>query len=161
MTALPPCAVTAAAVSAEWFAPAPRQLRALPPRRSTWTIIGVPAMSSNGLPGRRVEAMRAGISTKVRCLLIGTGLKKPSKLVGVAGIRRVYTGCQSTGKPISQAVSGCAAIARFRGFPRGRKTAHLDLPAWGLIRNGLLRTQQNPRCRARDLPRAADYEFCR
>ena len=40
-------------------------------RRSTWTIIGRPAISSSGLPGSRVAAMRAGISTKVRVSVIG------------------------------------------------------------------------------------------
>ena len=36
-----------------------------PPRArlQTWTIIGAPAMSASGLPGSRVEAMRAGIRT--------------------------------------------------------------------------------------------------
>jgi hypothetical protein len=31
--------------------------------RHTRTIIGTPAMSASGLPGNRVEAMRAGIRT--------------------------------------------------------------------------------------------------
>ena len=31
--------------------------------RQTRTIIGTPAMSASGLPGSRVDAMRAGIST--------------------------------------------------------------------------------------------------
>ncbi len=41
----------------------PRPGRAGPPRarRSTCTIIGSPAMSASGLPGSRVEAMRAGM----------------------------------------------------------------------------------------------------
>ncbi len=30
---------------------------------ATWTIIGRPQISASGLPGRRVEAMRAGMST--------------------------------------------------------------------------------------------------
>ena len=31
-------------------------------RRQTWTIIGSPWMSASGLPGSRVEAMRAGMT---------------------------------------------------------------------------------------------------
>ena len=32
-------------------------------RRQTWTMMGAPWMSASGLPGRRVEFMRAGIRT--------------------------------------------------------------------------------------------------
>src|SRR5436309_6398005 len=38
---------------------------------------------------------------------------------------------------------------------------HSTIPAWSLIPNGLLRTQQNSRRHSRHLPRAADYEFHR
>ena len=71
MTASPPWDVTAAAISGVSVATATRPIRAASARRSTWTIIGRPAMSNSGLPGRRVAAMRAGISTKVRVSVIG------------------------------------------------------------------------------------------
>ena len=60
MTASPPWAVTAAAISGVSVATATRPMPAASARRSTWTIIGRPAMSSSGLPGSRVAAMRAG-----------------------------------------------------------------------------------------------------
>ena len=41
-------------------------------RRITCTIIGRPAISASGLPGRRVAAMRAGISTRMRGSVIGS-----------------------------------------------------------------------------------------
>ena len=47
------------------------EIAAASARRSTWTIIGRPAISNSGLPGSRVAAMRAGISTKVRGSVIG------------------------------------------------------------------------------------------
>ncbi len=32
-------------------------------RSQTWAIMGLPAISSKGLPGRRVESKRAGMTT--------------------------------------------------------------------------------------------------
>src|SRR5262245_36456114 len=68
-------------------------------------------MSFNGLPGSRVEAMRAGIRTRV--FAAGMSLRTPSKigirttqkgegLGGFAGILPGYTGCRSRGKPLSR-----------------------------------------------------------
>src|SRR5207248_593619 len=65
-TTSPPWAVTAAAISGVSVATATRPIAASSARRSTWTIIGIPPISISGLAGSRVEAMRAGISTKVR-----------------------------------------------------------------------------------------------
>ena len=42
--------------------PAPGRSPASMARRQTWTIIGSPWISARGLPGRRVEAMRAGMT---------------------------------------------------------------------------------------------------
>ena len=61
ITARPPAAVTAAAISVESVATATGPTAASCARRITRTIIGTPPMSASGLPGRRVEAMRAGI----------------------------------------------------------------------------------------------------
>ena len=71
MTASPPWAITATAMSGVSVATATRPIPAASARRSTWTIIGRPAMSSSGLPGSRVAAMRAGISTRVRGSVTG------------------------------------------------------------------------------------------
>ena len=143
MTASPPWAVTAAGDVGRVGCDRNPANPGLSARRSTWTIIGTPAMSSSGLPGRRLDAMRAGISTKVRFVVIGTGAKEtPGELVGIVEIRRVYTGCQSTGKPISQAVLGVRCESLLPGLShRPRDAGPLDLPAWSLIRNGLLRNQ--------------------
>jgi hypothetical protein len=58
------------------------------------------------LPGRRVAAMRAGISTKMRGSVIGTrsagSEEQAGNNRGLAESRGVYTGCQRPGKPISQ-----------------------------------------------------------
>src|SRR5438445_480480 len=56
---------------------ATRPIFASSARRSTWTIIGTPAISSSGFPGRRVEAMRAGISTRLR----GSVIREPAESV--------------------------------------------------------------------------------
>ena len=45
-------------------------------RPATWTIIGAPAMSASGLPGRRVEAMRAGIRISVDMEIVQGGSKR-------------------------------------------------------------------------------------
>src|ERR1700731_118855 len=74
MTASKPWAVTAAAISGVSVATATRPILAASARRSTWTIIGSPAIANSGLPGRRVAGMRGGISTKIRGLVIRCGL---------------------------------------------------------------------------------------
>src|SRR5580704_1293879 len=83
MTASPPWAVTTAAISGVSVATATRPISASFARRSTCTIMGAPAMSISGLPGRREDAMRAGISTKVRGSDIRTRLENLSELLGV------------------------------------------------------------------------------
>src|SRR5882724_8595802 len=85
MTASPPWAVTAAAMSGVSVATATRPILAASARRSTWTIIGRPAISSNGLPGSLVAAMRAGISTSVRVSIMGAGSGAARKQAGNNG----------------------------------------------------------------------------
>src|SRR5215470_10929343 len=141
MTASPPWLLTASAISGVSVATATRPILASLARRSTWTIIGTPAMSRSGLPGRRVAAIRAGISTRLRVSIIRTRLK----LRGIGGVKiaAVYTGCQGTGKPISPLPLGDGVKKiRFLGpFRRPRGRFHVDLPARSLIQDGLLRTQ--------------------
>ena len=62
ITATPPAARTASAISASAQATATGPIPASCARCITWTIIGNPAMSASGLPGRRVDAMRAGMT---------------------------------------------------------------------------------------------------
>ena len=58
--------------------PAPVRSPASTARRQTWTIIGSPWISARGLPGRRVEAMREGMTmsgfTVVRRLFCPQGM---------------------------------------------------------------------------------------
>ena len=68
MTASPPAARTAATISSASVATTTRPTSAAMARRHTCTIIGSPAMSASGLPGSRVECMRAGMTTSVRCM---------------------------------------------------------------------------------------------
>jgi hypothetical protein len=37
-------------------------------RRHTCTIMGLPAMSASGLSGNLVDCIRAGMTTRVRCM---------------------------------------------------------------------------------------------
>ena len=62
-TATPPLARTASAISGSPQATATGPISASRARSSTCTIIGRPWMSASGLPGSRVEAMRAGMTT--------------------------------------------------------------------------------------------------
>src|SRR5580700_10910807 len=68
MTARPPDLSTAAAISAESVATTTGPMPAAWARRSTCTIIGKPAISASGLPGNRVEAMRAGIRMRISAI---------------------------------------------------------------------------------------------
>ena len=61
MTARPPAFSTQAKIASESVATTTGPVPAASARRSTCTIIGVPAMSASGLPGSRVEAIRAGM----------------------------------------------------------------------------------------------------
>ena len=63
----PPAAVTAARSPARRRRRRPGRRR-LHRCRHTWTIIGSPPMSASGLPGSRVDAMRAGTRTIGLCM---------------------------------------------------------------------------------------------
>src|SRR5580692_5240267 len=68
MTARQPDLSTAAAISAESVATTAGPMPAACARRSTWTIIGKPEISASGLPGNRVEAMRAGMRMRISAI---------------------------------------------------------------------------------------------
>src|SRR3979409_2064460 len=85
MTARPPWALTTEAISSVSVATATRPICAASARRSTWTIIGTPAMSKSGLSGSLVAALRAGISTRGRFSVIGHGVTRVAKTYGNHG----------------------------------------------------------------------------
>ena len=87
ITARPPAFSTAVAIVSHRSPPRPGRARPPRARRSTWTIIGRPAISASGLPGSRVAAMRAGIRDQDASV-------SPDARCG-----RAYTGCQRRGKP--------------------------------------------------------------
>src|SRR5581483_9793298 len=96
MTARPPAFSTAAATASESVATTASPTLAAAARRRTCTIIGNPPISASGLPGRRVEASRAGMRTSVSDIAgaaDGCGKKRCC--------RSVYTGCLGRGKPVS------------------------------------------------------------
>ena len=108
---LPP-GLTTAAISGVSAATATRPICAPPPvahmddHRHAGDV-------GSGFPGRRVEAMRAGISTKSG-LVIGLGVRQcenSPEIRGIGAIRGVYMGCQSRGKPISQPRCLCGTNA--------------------------------------------------
>jgi len=63
ITASPPARVTASAIARASVATATGPMPAAHARRQTCTIIGSPAMSASGFPGRRCAPMRAGMMT--------------------------------------------------------------------------------------------------
>src|SRR5580692_8721968 len=63
MTARPPDLSTAVAISGESVATTTGPSFAASARRRTCTIIGCPAILASGLPGSRVDAIRAGMRT--------------------------------------------------------------------------------------------------
>ena len=78
MIARPPDFSTAAATASESVATTASPIFAACARRSTCTIIGSPAISANGLPGRRLEAMRAGMRMMVSGIGLATGVSGPN-----------------------------------------------------------------------------------
>ena len=88
MTARPPAFSTAAATASESVATTASPIPAAWARRSTCTIIGAPWISASGLPGRRVEARRAGM----RMMALGIGYRE-ARLTSVTKVdmsRRLY-----------------------------------------------------------------------
>src|SRR3569833_1989176 len=107
MTARPPAFSTAARTASESVATIASPLWASCARRSTWTIIGRPLMSAKGLPGSRVEAMRAGIRMMVlgwvfdiARIPLDTGENRPAKRRKAAD-GGADTGCQRQGELVA------------------------------------------------------------
>ena len=113
MTARPPAFSTRRRSPRNRSPPRPCRGSAACARRMTCTIIGSPAMSASGLPGSRVEAMRAGMTIRMRLSAIGP------ECAAAAACRsqihygsRGYTGCQRRGKPAI-----CAPSHRTNSLP--------------------------------------------
>src|SRR5262245_37318082 len=76
MIARPPAFSTAAATGSESVATTTSPILVASARRSTCTIIGMPWRSARGLPGRRVDARRAGM----RMIALGIGVAGTDRL---------------------------------------------------------------------------------
>src|SRR3954469_215662 len=131
-------------------------------RRSTWTIIGKPAMSNRGLPGKRVEAMRAGIRTRVRGSVMRFGPVLSREMVGMGSRSAPIYGLPEQGQTD---ISTWLGVQRESLIPvaHSRPPSGLQstFKAWSLIRNGLLRTQQDSRCHSGYLPHSAGDQLHR
>src|SRR5579863_5883553 len=99
MTAWPPDLSTAAAISAESVATTTGPSFAAWARRRTCTIIGSPAISASGLPGSRVDAIRAGIRTITPVMESGLYVLQDARQTGylcgdhLAGFRSLSEPC--------------------------------------------------------------------
>src|SRR5260221_4848147 len=74
-------------------------------------------MSRSGFPGRRVAAIREGISTRVRVSVMearGSERQITEEMTGVFKGSRVYTGCQKAGKPLSRSRCPYCAARRLQ-----------------------------------------------
>src|SRR5579872_6722460 len=164
MTASPPWASTTAAISGVSVATATLPIPAASARRRTWTIMGWPAMSNSGLPGKRTEDILAGISIKIRNLIIRDWSGTLEKQVGNNGdgpkARTVIRVARARANRYLIRASGAGAKGPIPDVFRGRFIRpNSTFPAWSLIRNGLLRTQQDHRRHPWHLPRFAGDEL--
>src|SRR5574337_500686 len=90
--AMPPADFTASATRRSSVATTAGPTPAALARRQTRTIIGSPLMSASGLPGKRVDAMRAGMRTTGLTTCFGGNRRR----------RRAYTCCQGRRKAAKQ-----------------------------------------------------------
>jgi hypothetical protein len=88
MTAVPPADRIAAATTSSEQATATGPTPAAIARRQTWTIIGASPIGAMGLPGRRVEAIRAGIRI-IGVISASWRIKPPRRRVD-AGVATPY-----------------------------------------------------------------------
>src|SRR4030095_9369902 len=148
MTARPPAFSTAAATGSESVATTTSPILAASARRSTCTIIGTPWRSAKGLPGRRVEARRAGM----RMIAWGIGIAgtdRPNDHLSIMtqGLIRVA---------IRQANRYLNAAAR-----RCRRRPPCHAPLRELSFDEFLRTQQDPWRHSWHLPDPARAQYSR
>ncbi len=161
MTARPPDFSTAVCTASESVATTASPIWASCARRSTWTIIGIPPISAKGLPGRRVEAMRAGIKSGSGTWMLWPSAPPARKFRRVltnvvpsdCRYRAAYTGCQRPGKPVS--VRRCRALG---GDPTRAATRPFREPYF----DEFFRTQQSPRRHPGDVPDRSGAQYrCR
>src|SRR6185369_11043282 len=127
MIARPPAAVTASAISAESVATITGPTAASSARRITRTIIGSPPISTSGLPGRRADAMRAGMRIRTSDGPIGRGFVSQFR-------RRLY------GLPARRQTGYLSAPPGAALAPIPPEILSFERPS----RDGLLRNQQDP-----------------
>src|SRR5258707_5545653 len=115
ITARPPAFSTQAAITSESVAITTGPISAACARRMTWTIIGSPAISASGLPGSLVEAMRAGMTTRI--ILCRARVRQDrqnaswvGRLYGLPGARQTGYLCAARGQ-----VHAACAIQASRG----------------------------------------------
>ena len=103
----------------------------------------------SGLPGRRVAAMRAGISTRMRVSVIRNEVSRPRKRAGNNGDRRkvgaLIRVARARANRYLNPAEGAARKLIPDAHPRPFAGLQSTFPAWSLIRYGLLRTQQDSR----------------
>src|SRR5262249_23020178 len=145
MTARPPAFSTAAATASESVATTTSPIAASRARRSTCTIIGTPLRSARGLPGRRVEARRAGMRT------IASG-------IGIAGKPGRMTLSIMPEALIRVAIG---QANRYLIAAAWRLSPHRHAPPREPSFDEFLRTQQDPRRHSRYLPCFARAQYRR
>src|SRR4249920_3591072 len=146
MTARPPAFSTAAATASESVATTASPIPAASARCRTCTIIGAPCRSANGLPGKRVDARRAGM----RMIVSGIGVpgawahvqtsKMPQALIRVA---------RGQANRYLIAAAGALAVS----------APHSHAPLREPNFDEFLRTEQDPWRRSRHLPDSTRTQY--
>ena len=121
ITARAPAASAASAIAAASVATTTSPSSASRARSTTWAIIGRPPMSASGLPGRRVEAKRAGIIRTTRSAdSAGMANSVAVDLVAVDLVARIrWQRIRRGGTAPCRAPPGTAGAA-YKGWPEGR-----------------------------------------
>src|SRR5262245_40192645 len=132
ITARPSAFSTQAAITSESVATTTSPTRAACARRMTWTIIGWPAMSRSGLPGSRVEAMRAGMRMRASAIdptrraaqcARGDAFERRCSFVPLIPSYEKSRGCDFW--PWAPLARGRAGNGRLYGLPGPRQTGYL------------------------------------
>ena len=127
--------------------PRPGRVPAASRPPQTCTIIGLPAMSASGLPGSRVEAIRAGM----RVMTVGVGHGCAMGCNGASGKPAVGSSRHAAeNRKKRRGMADCGRLyglpeARQPGYPSPRRTIRcaIPLPRLEPRRDGLVRTEQD------------------
>src|SRR6266853_665248 len=139
MMARPPAFSTAVAMISSSQATTTGPSWAASARRSTWTIIGRPAISASGLPGSRVEAIRAGMRMRT-----SSDIEVPWERGRDA---RLPTAKKRAGRPRSQEGGSLIRVARAEAnglfLHRNNAVIPPTLDLRDPVADGLFRIQQD------------------